>query len=210
LGLAPRLSKLGAPWAPDEFPLGADAADLFQFLVVGGPGFGGPYQLVSMVFFAAVGILLARHVLPTLGDVGLLAAGLAFGVVSAVWIGLHETGTFAMAAYDVTHRVLVFDAMLIVAIALVVAGLAGRWAAAARPLATMGAMSLTLYCLQIVWLDADLRVFGHASDDTWRNVAVLVLGSAAVALAWRAVVRGEPWRRGPLEGPIALVIRIAR
>ena len=74
----------------------------------------------------------------------------------------------------------------------------------------MGAMSLTLYCLQIVWLDADLRVFGHASDDTWRNVAVLVLGSAAFAVAWHAVVRGEPWRRGPLEGPIALVIRIAR
>jgi hypothetical protein len=33
-------------------------------------------------------------------------------------------------------------------------------------------------------------------------------GSIAVAYLWRAVVRLEPWRRGPLEGPVAALVRL--
>jgi len=47
-----------------------------------------------------------------------------------------------------------------------------------------------------------------AGDDSWLNVALLVLGSAALALIWRAVVLVEPWRRGPLEGPVAAAVRL--
>ena len=114
-----------------------------------------------------------------------------------------------MEAYDVTYRVLTFDALLVVAITLVVAGAAGLLPAAAVPLAAMGGMSLSLYCLQVRWLAYDVHTLHPgASDDSWLNVALLVLGSAALALIWRAVVRVEPWRRGPLEGPVSAGVRL--
>jgi hypothetical protein len=138
-----------------------------------------------------------------------LLVGLACGVAAAVWIGAHEAGVFAMEAYDVTYRVLAFDALLVVAITLVVAGAAGLLPRAAVPLAAMGGMSLTLYCLHVWWLGYDVRTLHpYATDDSWLNVAVLVLGSAALALVWRAVVPVEPWRRGPIEGPVAAVVRL--
>jgi hypothetical protein len=100
-----------------------------------------PYQIVAMVFFASVGILLTRYVLrPTrVTHTQRLLAGIACGVVAVVWIGLHEAGAFAMEAYDVTYRVLTFDALLVVAITLVVAGAAGLLPAAAVPLAPWAA-----------------------------------------------------------------------
>jgi hypothetical protein len=208
LGIAPILNGFAGDWTATGFPGGATGVDLAEFLVVGGPGFAGPYQLASMVFFAAVGILLTRHLLPRPeGDDRLLIGiGLACGLAAGAWLGLHEAGLFAMRAYDVTYVVLVFDAVLVLAITLLVTAVAGRVHAFAVPLAAMGGMSLTLYSLQILWLDADLRVFEHANDDTWRNVAVLVLGSLAFALGWRALVRPEPWHRGPIEGPVGLVV----
>jgi uncharacterized membrane protein YeiB len=208
LGLAPPLNRLAGEWTAGGFPGGDTGLDLVEFLVIGGPGYAGPYQVTSMVFFASVGILLARHVVPASGadDRRVLGLGVACALAAAVWLGLHEADVFDMRAYDVTYRVLLFDGLLVVAITLLVVVAAGRWRQLATPLAAMGAMSLTLYSLQILWLDADLRVLGHAYDDTWLNVAVLVLGSLAVALGWRAVVRAEPWRRGPVEGPVALVV----
>lgn len=209
LVVAPPLNALAGEWTPTGFPGGATGLDLAEFLLVGGPGYAGPYQLASMVFFACAGILLTRHVLPTRGgdERRALGLGLACGLLAAGWLVLHEVGRlFEMRAYDVTYRVLVFDGLLVVAIALLVATLARRVHAIALPLAAMGAMSLTLYSLQILWLDADLRVLGHANDDTWLNVAVLVVGSVAVAMGWRAVIRRDPWRRGPIEGPVAAAV----
>jgi hypothetical protein len=208
--VAPRLNALVTTWTPDQFPGGLTTFHLARFLVVGGPDYRGPYQLVSMVFFAAVGILLSRYLLTREkgADGRRLAIGLACAVVSAVWFGLYEAGAFAMAAYEVIYRVLVLDALLVVAITLVVAALADRLPTLATPLVAMGAMSLTLYSLQIAWLGYDVRVLHpDAADDSWLNVAVLVVGSIVLALAWRAVVRVEPWRRGPLEGPVAAVVR---
>jgi hypothetical protein len=206
--VAPALNGLAGEWSPGGFPGGRTGLDLVEFLLVGGPGFGGPYQLAAMVFFAAVGILLVRHVLPSPDGEQRrpLALGLVCASVCVVWLALHETGTVHLRAYDVTYQVLTFDALLVVAITLVVATLAGRATAVAAPLAAMGAMTLTLYSLQVVWLDVDLRVLRHPYDDTWRNVAVLALGSVVVALGWRALVRFEPWRRGPIEGPVAFVV----
>jgi hypothetical protein len=163
------------------------------------------------VFFAAIGILLTRYLLrpKRVTHVRRLAIGAVCGAAAVAWIGLHEAGAFAMAAYDVTYRVLAFDALLIVAITLVVAGAAGLLPRAAVPLAAMGGMSLSLYCLHVAWLGYYVRELKPGgTDDSWTNVALLVLGSAVLALAWRAVVRVEPWRRGPLEGPVAAVVRL--
>ena len=177
--------------------------------MVGGPGFGETYQLASMVFFAAVGILLSHYLLGTdVGDRRRLAIGVACGFASAGWLALEQAGVFEMVPYDVSYRVLLFDALLIVAITLVVAALAGRVRGLAAPLAAMGAMSLTLYCLQIAWLSYDVRVLHPGARlDSWLNVAVLIAGSMVFALAWRAAVRVEPWRRGPIEGPVAVMVR---
>ena len=207
LGLAPWLNDR-ATWTPNEF--GLTGLQLARFLVVGGPDVAGyPYQLASMVFFAAVGILLSHYLLGAdVGDRRRLAIGVACGFASAGWLALEQAGVFEMVPYDVSYRVLLFDALLIVAITLVVATLAARVRGLAAPLAAMGAMSLTLYCLQIAWLSYDARVLHPGlRADSWLNVAVLIAGSMVFALAWRAAVRVEPWRRGPIEGPVAVMVR---
>jgi len=204
--VSPHLYQLTSGWSDATFPGGQSTLRVARFLVA-----DWPYQIVAMVFFAAIGILLTRYVLrPTrVTHVQRLLAGVACGVVAVVWIGLHEAGAFAMEAYDVTYRVLTFDALLVVAITLVVAGAAGLLPAVAVPLAAMGGMSLSLYCLQVRWLAYDVHTLHPgASDDSWLNVSLLVLGSAALALIWRAVVRVEPWRRGPLEGPVSAGVRL--
>ena len=194
-----------APWLNEQ--TSSRAPDLVSFLVVGGPGYSGPYQVASMVFFAAVGVLLARHLLPGPAlDATRLTAGAGCAAVAAGWFVWGQSDVLTMRPYAVTHQVLVFEAVLVVGATLLAGVLTGRCGRVATPMAAMGAMSLTLYCLQILWLDADLRVLGHPSDDSWRNVAVLVLGSLAVALVWRAAVKVEPWRRGPLEGPVAALV----
>ena len=134
LGLAPWLNDRGATWTPNEFPGGLTGLHLAWFLVVGGPGFREPYQLASMVFFAAVGILLSHYLLGTdVGDRRRLAIGVACGFASAGWLALEQAGVFEMVPYDVSYRVLLFDALLIVAITLVVAALAGRVRGLAAP-----------------------------------------------------------------------------
>ena len=161
-------------WVPPGRPQASRRRDRARPLPVPGhgrPGYAGPYQIASMVFFAAIGILLARHLLPrAVGDTGdcwsasAVRSSLSFGSVCTRRAGSR------CAAYDVSYRVLAFDGLLVVAVTLLVAVLADRVHRVAVPLAAMGAMSLTLYSLQIVWLDADLRVLGHSNDDTWRNV----------------------------------------
>lgn len=208
--VSPRLSTLGSSWVQEDFPGGLVTLHLARFLVSGGPATGGPYQIASMVFFAAVGILLTHVIFPALGarDGRRLALGAGCGIACVAWLGIEEVAPFEMHAYEITYTVLTFDALLIVAITLLVAGLAGLLPRFAVPLAAMGAMSLTLYSLQVAWLAYDVRVLHVGSlDNTWTNVAVLVGGSLALALVWRPAIRVDPWRRGPLEGPVAALVR---
>jgi hypothetical protein len=202
--LAPWLNGLATEWAPNQLG-GVRAYNLVTFLVVGGPDFNGPYQVASMVFFAALGILATRHLL----DGPALGVGLVCGALTAFGVLLYETDTLTMLPYHVTFQVLTFDGVLILAIFLVGVDLAGRLPQVVAPLAAIGSMSLSLYSLQILWLWYDVtEVHPGASDDSWLNVLILVGGSIAVAYLWRAVVRLEPWRRGPLEGPVAALVRL--
>ncbi len=193
------LTWLAAPLA--RIPSAAVAATgLGAFAAAPWLGHSGPYQLASMVFFAAVGVLLARHLLTGGVETRLHSAiGAGCALVATAWFVLAGSDALDLRPYAVTHQVLVFDAVLVAAVTLLVAAAADRGPRLARPLAAMGAMSLTLYCLQILWLDADYRLLGHLSDDTWRNVAILVVGSLALALVW-------PGRRGPLEMPVAALV----
>ncbi len=206
LALAPLLSNQDSAWL---LPLIEDGrlteARLLSFLAV-----GGSYQLMSMVFFAAVGIVVTRLMTdgPLAGDRARLAAGWA---VAAGWVGclaLDDLGLVDLQPYDITYPVVVFDALMAVGCLLVVPVVAG-WARLASPLAMIGSMSLTLYSLQILWLAYDTRVWHDGmSDNSWTNVAILTLGSFAMAAAWRGLVRREPWQRGPLEGATAALIRV--
>lgn len=184
--------------------------DVERFLWV-----GGPYRLLTMVLFAAVGVVLARWWVTgerrrSIALPG--AVGVALLVPAAAMLAAEQAGRIDLVPYSGTLQETVLDTLL--AAGVIGLGLAlGRVLERVRPLvgllAAAGAMTLTLYVLQILWLAYDVRVLHPgARDDSWANLAALVVGSLVVAAAWPAVVRREPWRRGPLEGPVAVVARL--
>lgn len=185
-------------------------ADALRFAV------GGPYRLLPMVLYAAIGILVARVLLRGAGrDAVLVPAPVGGGllVAAAAMLAAEQRGLVDLVPYSGTLQETVVCALVATGAALVgIAaaraldrGATGRLVAG---LAAVGAMTLTLYTLQVLWLAYDVRVLHPgATDDSWRNLAVLVVGSLVVTAAWHAVVRRGPWRRGPLEGVVDLASR---
>ena len=175
---------------------------------------GGPYRVLPMVLYACVGILVARHVVVGRWRRAVLVPGVLGGgllVVVATMLAAEQKGVLDLVPYSGTLQETVLDALVAAGVCLV--GLAatraldeGVMARVVLGLAAVGAMTLTLYALQIAWLAYDVRALHPgAADDSWTNLAVLVVGSLAVTAAWRGVVRPEPWRRGPLEGVVGTV-----
>ena len=173
---------------------------------------GGPYRLLPMVVHAAVGILLARLWLRGRGERAVLVPAVLGGgllVVSGAMLAAEQRGLIDLVPYSGTLQEALLDTLVATGVCLV--GLAAARAldrgATSRPvagLAAVGAMTLTLYTLQVLWLAYDVRVLHPGSaDDSWTNLVVLLVGSLVVTAAWRLVVRREPWRRGPLEGVVA-------
>ncbi len=176
---------------------------------------GGPYRLLPMVLYAALGIVLARWLLRGAGRRARLApaaVGAGLLVVAAAMLAAEQRGLVDLVPYSGTLQETVVDALVAAGVTLVGLAVARsldrrapRLVAAA---AAVGAMTLTLYSLQVLWLAYDVRVLHPgAADDSWTNLAVLLVGSLVVTAAWRAVVRREPWRRGPLEGLVDLAAR---
>lgn len=169
---------------------------------------GGPYRLATMTCFAGVGILLARwwlrgreeraRLLPAAAGGGALA-------LAATMLAAEQAGHVDLVPYSGSHAETLLDVLLVVGV-VGVALAAARLAAGSvvvKVLAAAGSMALSLYCLQVLWLALDARVLHPGrNDDAWANLVVLVVGSLVVATTWRRVVRREPWRRGPLEGPV--------
>ncbi len=215
VGAVGLIALLAGPWLVRHTP--ADLlldhgwlADTVRFAV------GGPYRLLPMVLFACLGVLVARHVVAGRGARSTVvpgALGLVLLVVGAVMLAAEQRGLLDLVPYSGTLQETVLDAL--VATGVTLAGLALARALDRGParrlvtgLAAVGAMTLTLYTLQILWLAYDVRVLHPgAADDSWTNLAVLVVGSLVVTAAWRGVVRREPWRRGPLEGVVARAAR---
>ena len=178
----------------------------------------GPYRLLPMVLYAAVGVLLSRWwlcgararsvVLP-------LAFGCGLLVLAAAMLAAEQLGRLDLVPYSGTAQETVLDTLLaagVLGVGLAAARLLSRIAAGRRlvsVLAAAGAMTLTLYALQILWLAYDVRVLPPGQpDDSWVNLAVLLGGSLVLAVLWPAVVRPAPWRTGPLEGPVGVLARL--
>ena len=177
----------------------------------------GPYRMLPMVVYAAVGILMSRWwlrgararsvVLP-------LAVGGVLLVVAAAMLAAEQLGRLDLVPYSGTAQETVLNALLAagaLGVALAVARVLSRIAAGRRIVSLLGAagaMTLTLYTLQILWLAYDVRVLHPGQrDDSWVNLAVLLGGSLLMAWVWPTVVRRHPWRAGPLEGMTGVVIR---
>lgn len=172
-------------------------------LLVTGPS----YRLSSMVFFAALGILLVRLALRRDPSRQVLVA-LTLATGAGAELAASRAGLLTLAPYDTTHAEHLFDALLLSALFLVGVAVAALAPRATRPLAAIGQMSLTLYIAQIYWLAYDVKVLHPGQrDDSWLNVAILVLGSFLLACAWQALVRRRPWQRGPAEGITAVLAR---
>lgn len=175
---------------------------------------GGPYRFIFMVVFAAAGILVSRWWLRGRRARSVLVpgvAGSALLVGAAAMLAAEQLGRVDLVPYSGTAQETVLDTLLAVGVAGV--GLALARALGRIPigrgvlsvLAGAGAMTLSLYALQVLWLAYDVRVLHPGErDDSWVNLAVLCVGSLVLAWAWHALVRAEPWRRGPIEGPVSL------
>jgi uncharacterized membrane protein YeiB len=169
---------------------------------------GDEYQLLSVVGFAAAGMVVLRlarsgplagrsRQLVVGGMVLLLAGGYAVLV-------RHLAGD--LQPYEATRREHLFCLMLVVATMLLGLALAPGLGVIATTLAAMGRMALTLYVLQICYLSVWAHRYPGTADDRWVNTFVLIVGSAAVALLWpRIAPRGRFWR-GPLEGAAQLLV----
>jgi hypothetical protein len=171
---------------------------------------GDEYQLLSVIGYAAAGILLMRLtrgagalVAPSrrlmLGGF-LLAVSGAFGFLEA-----HTADP--MVAYEATVREHLFCLLLVVSVSLLVLGLEPSLGRLSDGLAAMGRMTLSLYALQICYLSLWAhQLHPGLPDDRWSNTMLLTLGSLLFALLWPLVVRRGPFRRGPLEGLTTLVV----
>ena len=214
VGVVALVAMVAGPWLVRRTPVDllvdqGWAGEAVRFAV------GGPYLLLPMVLYAATGIVLARLLLRGAGRNAVLApaaVGAGLLAVAALALAAEQRGLVDLVPYSGTLQETVLDALVATGVALV--GLAGARALEGRStrlvagVAAVGAMTLTLYSLQVLWLAYDVRVLHPgAADDSWTNLAVLLVGSLVVTAAWRAVVRREPWNRGPLEGLVDLAAR---
>lgn len=185
--------------------------DLLDLLV-------SPYYPQAVLVVAAVaGILLVRLLLPAPPGAALapwvpavLAVGLLTGCGTVLLLRL--AGLVALVAYETTY----LEQLFVVALAsAVVSGCVAlgslRSAAALRPLAWVGGMTLTLYVLQVLWLDWWVGgvVEPWERDDSWVNLAVLVVGAFVLAVLWRTTGAPAAFRRGPLEGLVGVAVSAA-
>lgn len=172
------------------------------------------YPQAVLISMACVGIVVVRLLVP--GDGVRVrwswAVGLGALAVAAVMAVADATGRIELVAYETVPLVQVFVLLLSVSVVTLCLAL-GTVAVApvrvvARELARMGAMTLTLYSLHVLWLAlwaTHLRPL--ESDNAWVNVVGLSLGAWIVALVWTSLPWPPAWRRGPLEGVVAQITR---
>lgn len=166
---------------------------------------GEHYRLTSLLVFVCCGILIRRLLAsrPAQREAALFGAGLLG--VAVIVMALKTSGRVAFAPYDGSHLEIFFDVALTCGVALIVLALVpAHWMPNA--LSVAGSMTLSVYALQILYLAWYVtRVAPGQTDDSWANVVVLCVGGLALPMLWRSLVVREPWTRGPLEGPVALV-----
>jgi fucose 4-O-acetylase-like acetyltransferase len=160
------------------------------------------YRVVGLLLPACAGILVARYVR---ADRARLLVAVAAAPVALGLFALDKTGTALLEPYSGTAQELVFNTAVCLVVSTVTWVLAPRLAAVGTVLAAAGAMTLTIYCLQVVGDWAYFRA-GGVDDDRWVVLAAAAIGSLLLAAVWMPVARATGWR-GPLEGPVDLLAR---
>jgi uncharacterized membrane protein len=187
----------------------------------------GPYRLTYLLAWACLGIVLARRSQLTNGFLGsrfgegmegrttwqlirgdsLVTAGAL--ILCGALLVARSAGAITMVAYQRNVPEVAFDALLCTAVvcgSAVLVRLLPR--PTIRPVAVAGAMTLTLYVAQVLVLAAFTAPQPATwSDDSWRMLIGLIIGSLAFAMIWHAVVRTGVFARGPLEGVVGLGVR---
>lgn len=172
----------------------------------------GPYRILLLCAYGLLGMVLVRLLQrsPRLRALGWAAAGAAVGA-AAVFTARAQTGESPI-PYTGTVMEAVLCLGLVTAALGACAGLTpDRWPRPTGLLAVPGSMTLSVYVAHQGYLGWVLTLgpgpwrSPSGTDDTWANLAVLCLGGILLPLLWRALVRAEPWRRGPLEGPVRLL-----
>lgn len=173
------------------------------------------YPQAVLLLCGCVGIVLTRALLPRSGERAPLGRPVAvLGTAVLVAGGLaaaRVAGGLELVAYETAWPEELFVTSLATgayAACLLLARL--RAARLVAPLAWVGAMTLTLYALQIGWLAWWVRgLFPGTADDTWVNVVGMTVASLVLAGLWRLAGLPRPWSRGPLEGVVAAAVDLA-
>lgn len=197
-------------WSSERFLAGADPLpEVVGLLLV--PSYPVPFVLAC----TALGIVATRWLVPREGSApGALTLVAATGVLVAIGGGLLALGR--LDRLDVSASSWGWPTV-VVSLALALAALSAsvwlvhvlgrRWT---TPLHAMGAMSFTLYSAHVVWLGYWVRVVDPGGrDDTWVNVVGMSVAAVVVGLLWRLLPFGGAWWRGPLEGVVGSVARVA-
>lgn len=172
---------------------------------------GVHYRGVEILAYVCAGILLARNVTHARGQRASLAVGGVVLLAAAVALRtLAEAGTVHAAAYSGSRAAVALSLCLTV-------GVAALWFAAVPAkgrvpaLEAIGGMTLSAYVLLIAFL---AWFVSENQADTPANVGVnfAILSGLAFGLcwAWRTSINHDVLRRGPIEGPLALVTGIFR
>ena len=182
----------------------ATAARLLDYVAT-----GDEYQLLSVLGYAAAGMVVLRLVRSNVPASRLLATGSAVLLVAGAY-GVMVQSAAQMRPYEATWREHAFCLLLVLATLLLGLGLAPLLGVVTATLASLGRMALTLYVLQICYLSLWAQLNPGVRDDRWSNTLLLTFGSVALALAWPKLVRRGPFRRGPLEGVTELLVEAQR
>ena len=213
--------------APLELRLAADGHWAARIVDVLATGYA--YRVTHLLAWACLGIILARRQELTRGFLGsrprdhqdprgtwhvvrgdALLAGSALALAAPMMLALY-TERITMRPYIGTNPEVLFDALLCTG---VVCGTAALLPLLPRPvvapLASAGAMMLTLYVAQILVLSAFVALTAPGTpDDSWAMLVGLTVGLLGFATTWRAFVRTGPFTRGPIEGLIGLASHAA-
>ena len=215
VGLA---AGLVAPWTIEasrdrwtELVISGSDARLWAFDLL----FSTSYPQAVLLLLGCLGIVATRVLLPRGGEeVSWVLPAAITGVAVVVVLALSAArvlGIVDLMAYETTWleesyvaalAIGVFAACLLVARLPVVRVL--------RPLAWVGAMTLTLYALQIGWLAWWARgLYPGTPDDAWVNVIGMSVGALVLASAWQLLRLSGPWGRGPLEGLVGTAVTLS-
>lgn len=155
---------------------------------------GTHYRLLTFMVWAVVGMAFARYLLGAALRTHAVLAAVAV-VVAVLGVVLHRTTPVQLQPYTGWPTEMVYASVLVVGILSTGFLLAAYAPPVASALATAGRATLSVYAAQVVFLAMWVTTWGHASDDSWWTLGLLVVGSVVLPALWVSALPG----RGPVE-----------